>query len=109
MLRLLALEVRVGIGENEDSVVAVDYSLAASRVARQAGVTGRVQFAGTNVVADLEARFGVRVGTRVTRPLSRRHSHIRKSEWRGGLNGAGRGVACGDLVLRHQPMFDQQS
>ena len=82
MLRLLSLEMRVRVRENEYPVMAVDHSFPTSRVTRQARVTCGVDLARANSVADFEAGFGISIRTRVTRPLCSRRRYIGNREWR---------------------------
>ena len=56
MLRLLAEEMGVGVGKNENAVVAMDSSDLSARVARQARMTHRIEVAGADLLAKLEAR-----------------------------------------------------
>src|SRR5690349_7886858 len=72
MLRLLSEELRVGIGENEDAVIAIDGAEPASHVARQARVPGGMEVAGAHALAGVEERRrrgGAAVGTTLSKSL----------------------------------------
>src|SRR5260370_25879532 len=57
MMRPLALEKRVRVGKNEDAMIALDRADFATRVARQARVSGRIDIAAANMLPHLEARY----------------------------------------------------
>src|SRR5271155_3246721 len=56
MLRMLALAVRMSIGEREDTVVEFDDADLVANVARQSRVRARIEVAYAHSVADTEAR-----------------------------------------------------
>src|SRR5439155_9980718 len=69
MLRLRPEALGVGVGEDEDAVIAVDHTALAARVARQARVARGMDVAGHDPVAWLEAR---RDGIREPEPAALR-------------------------------------
>lgn len=56
MLRLLAEEMGVGVGKNENAVVAMDSPDLSAHVTRQARMTYRIEVAGSDLLARLKAR-----------------------------------------------------
>ncbi len=104
MLTVLALEVRVGVGEDVDAVVAGDDPDLAARVARQARVSGRVDIASADALAHREARPNGRIVARGDAAIH--HTRGRgQCEGRRGSRRAGRRRAGGRLLLRHQPVL----
>src|SRR5260370_17721999 len=57
MLRLRGLKMRVRVRKNEDTMIALDRSDFAARVARQARVPGRIDIAAAHRLPHLEARY----------------------------------------------------
>src|SRR5262245_54313673 len=56
MLRLFAEKLRVGVGEDEHPVIALNRTELSARVARQPGMTGGVDVARANALAHSELR-----------------------------------------------------
>src|SRR5262249_33534012 len=65
VLRLFALKMRIGVGEDEDAMIAIDDAGPAPCVAWQARMSRRVHHSRSHPIANFKASFGTGIGPRI--------------------------------------------
>ena len=107
MLGRLAAEVSVGIGKDKDAMVAFDDARLSARVAGQPCVTGWVDVASANALADPELR-GLRHVPAGRRPPGHERGNRINSQGGTCLGRAVRRLAAVDRLASHKTAADQQ-